>query len=59
MKTTQHPYYLCGKPDVGNNHRAIHSLQDGSVLAEVAYADAQAIETAITAMQWPPCRMVA
>jgi acyl-CoA reductase-like NAD-dependent aldehyde dehydrogenase len=50
MKATQHPYYLCGKPNVGNNHRTIHSLQDGSVLAEVAYADAEAIETAIATM---------
>ncbi len=52
MKATQHPYYLCGKPDVGNNYRAIHSLQDGGVLTEVAYADAKAIETAIAAMPY-------
>ena len=58
MKATQHPYYLCGKPDVGNNYRAITSMQDGNVLAEVAYADAGAIETTIAAMQWPPCPMV-
>ena len=50
MDTIRQPYYLCGKPGFGSDFRPALSLQDGSVLAEVAYADAGVIETAIAAM---------
>ncbi len=50
MKANVHPYYLCGGPEQGSSTRAIRSLQDGSTLAEVAYADSPAIDRAIAAM---------
>ncbi|MGC8624458.1 MAG: aldehyde dehydrogenase family protein [Phycisphaerae bacterium] len=43
-------YYLCGIPEMGNTIRSLKSLQDGSILAEVAYADAAILERAIAAM---------
>jgi acyl-CoA reductase-like NAD-dependent aldehyde dehydrogenase len=50
MNVSKRPYYLCGKPEVSNNSRTVRSLHDGSVLAEVCYADPSAMEQAIAAM---------
>ena len=50
MTSPRKPYYLCGKPEFSDTLRGVNSLQDGSVLAEVAYADAAAIERALVGM---------
>ncbi len=51
MTPPRKPYYLCGKPEFSDTLRAVKSLQDGGLLAEVAYAEAAAIEQALAAMR--------
>ncbi len=51
MTPPRKPYYLCGKPEFSDTLRAVKSLQDGGLLAEVAYAEVAAIEQALAAMR--------
>ena len=51
MTSPRKPYYLCGKPEFSDTLRGVKSLQDGGVLAAVAYAQAAAIEQALAAMR--------
>ena len=50
MTAPRKPYYLFGKPEFRDTVRTVKSLQDGSILAEVTYADAQAVQQALAAM---------
>lgn len=50
MTAPRKPYYLCGKPEFRDTVRTVKSLQHGSILAEVTYADAQAVQQALAAM---------
>ena len=50
MTAPRKPYYLCGNPEFRDTARTVKSLHDGSVLAEVASADAAAIQHALAAM---------